>query len=138
MTRFLARLREGLSRFFWGRYGADALSWALVIASMVLTLLASIFDSGILMLVSYIPLIFALMRMLSRNIPARAKENQKFLGIWKPVKKWFRLQYNRIRDIRTHRYFSCPTCKNNLRVPKGRGEITITCPVCKTRFDRKS
>jgi len=52
MTRFLARLREGLSRFFWGRYGADALSWALVIASMVLTLLASIFDSGILMLVS--------------------------------------------------------------------------------------
>ena len=131
-------MKEKLARFFWGRYGMDTLGWALVIASMALTFLSSIFDSGILLLVSYAPIVWALIRMLSRNTQARVRENQKFLSLWNPVKKWFRLQYHRIRDIRTHRYFPCPSCKNNLRVPKGKGEITVTCPVCKTKFDRRT
>ncbi len=131
-------MKEKLARFFYGRYGMDTFGWALIIASMVLTFLSSLFESGLLMLLSYAPIVYAIFRVLSRNITARAAENRKFLGVWKPLKKWFKLQYNRIRDIRTHRYFACPSCKNNLRVPKGRGEITITCPVCKTRFDRKS
>ena len=131
-------MKEKLARFFWGRYGMDQLGWALVIASMVLTFLSSVFGSSLLLVISYVPLVLAILRILSRNINARVRENQKFLTYWKPVKKWFKLQYSKLRDIRTHRYFSCPTCKNALRVPKGRGHITITCPVCKTRFDAKS
>ena len=64
--------------------------------------------------------------------------NRMFLNLWKMIKKWFKLHFSKLRDIRTHKYFSCPKCKNNLRVPKGKGEIVITCPVCKTRFDAKT
>jgi len=131
-------MKEKLARFFWGRYGMDQLGWALVIASMVLTFLSSVFGSSLLLVISYVPLVLAILRILSRNVNARIRENQKFLTYWKPVKKWCKLQYSKLRDIRTHRYFSCPSCKNALRVPKGRGQITITCPVCKTRFDAKS
>ena len=131
-------MKEKLARFFWGRYGMDQLGWALVIASMVLTFLSSVFGSSLLLVISYVPLVLAILRILSRNVNARMRENQKFLTYWKPVKKWCKLQYSKLRDIRTHRYFSCPNCKNALRVPKGRGQITITCPVCKTRFDAKS
>ena len=39
----------------------------------------------------------------------------------------------------THlRYFSCPHCRQQVRVPKGRGKISITCPKCGTQFIKKS
>lgn len=131
-------------RFFYGRYGVDTLGYALVILSVAVSVtssflrIASPIASLILWVLSYAILGFEIFRMLSKNYSARRRENDKFLVLWKPVKKWFKLIGNRIRDRKTHRYFSCPGCKNNLRVPKGRGEITITCPVCKTRFDRKT
>ena len=144
MKSILQRIKNTLARFFWGRYGADKLGYAILILSMVLSLASSLSASEsavvplILYLISYGLLILMLWRMLSKNTAARARENAKFLGIFARVKKWFKLQYSRMRDIRTHRYFACPNCKNNLRVPKGRGEITITCPVCKAKFDRRT
>lgn len=137
-------MKEKLIRFFWGRYGSDALGYALIIVSLVLNLVASFFGAqlgvaaAVMWVVSYILLAWELFRMFSRNIYARRRENERFVGRTKPVKKWFKLQKNKLRDRKTHKYFSCPKCKNNLRVPKGRGEITITCPVCKTRFDRRT
>lgn len=144
MRNFFYRLRVTAQRFLYGRYGVDKLGYAILIVSMILSLASSLtaafypVASNIMYVVSYGLLIWMLFRMLSKNRTARSRENSKFLGIWKKIKKWFSLQQNRIRDIRTHRYFSCPSCKNNLRVPKGRGEITITCPVCKTKFDRRT
>ncbi len=137
-------LKDKITRFLMGRYGLDPLGYALIILSMALSLTSSVVNSVshavsyALWILSYAVLVWAVFRVLSRNIYARRRENEKFMGIWKPVKKWFKLQYNRIKDIKTHRHFACPNCKNNLRVPKGRGTITITCPVCKTKFDRKS
>lgn len=131
-------------RFFYGRYGTDALAYALIILSVVASVTSSLIGvvsdtvSYILWVLSYVILVFAVFRMLSRNYSARRRENDKFLALWKPTKKWFKLQYNRVRDFKTHKYFSCPKCKNNLRVPKGKGAITITCPVCKTKFDERT
>ena len=89
-------------------------------------------------MISYVPLVLAILRILSRNVNARMRENQKFLTYWKPVKKWCKLQYSKLRDIRTHRYFSCPHCKQTCRVPRGRGKIEIRCPKCQTRFVKKT
>jgi LSD1 subclass zinc finger protein len=54
------------------------------------------------------------------------------------VRKSFKLTKNKFRDRKTHRYFNCPTCHNTLRVPRGRGEIRVSCPVCKTITVTKS
>lgn len=131
-------MMEKLRRFMYGRYGADKLCVALIILSMLLSLVAGAFRNVIVQILAYLPVIWALFRMFSKNTQARYKENLVFLKLWNPVEKWGKLQYNKLRDIKTHRYFSCPNCKNTLRVPKGKGEITITCPVCKHRFDRKT
>ena len=34
--------------------------------------------------------------------------------------------------------FVCPTCKQKLRVPRGKGKISITCPKCATSFIKKT
>lgn len=144
MNNILTKIKQALARFFYGRYGVDKLGYAVVIISLVIsfvsTILAAKFfiPSLILQIISYALLIWALFRVLSKNRQARYRENMMFLNLCKLVKKWFKLQFSKIRDVRTHKYFSCPKCKNNLRVPKGKGEIVITCPVCKTRFDAKT
>lgn len=120
-----------------GRYGTDQLCIALVITSMAIALIGSAAESIFIQIPAYLLLIWALVRSMSRNLAARRRENEKFMQLWRPVEKWFRLQKNRFRDRKTHKYLTCPKCRNTLRVPKGRGEITITCPVCKERFDKK-
>lgn len=137
-------LKEKIARFFYGRYGMDKFGYFIVIISLVLSLASSLLGgvsnilSYALWVLSYVLLAYEIFRMLSKNRMARYKENQAYLGIWNSTKKFFKLNFSKIRDARTHRYFACPNCKNSLRVPKGHGEITITCPVCKTKFDRKT
>ena len=115
----------------YGRYGLDKLGYAILITSMILTLVTSIFggDGNYL---SMLLLIWECYRFFSKNIYKRSQENSKFCGITKSIKKKLGLMKNQLRDRKTHRYFDCTTCRNTLRVPKGKGEIKVTCPVCKT------
>ena len=137
-------MRQRLARFFFGRYGIDSLGYTLIIVSLVMSLVSSLTAaiwgtfSTVIWILSYVLLVWEIFRMLSRNIMARRRENDVFFGWFKPIKKFVKLSSNKLRDRKTHKYFVCPKCKNNLRVPKGRGEITITCPVCKTRFDGRT
>jgi len=132
------KISDKIRRFFYGRYGTDQLCIALVVLSMLFTVLSGIFESLALELLSSLLIFYAMYRMLSKKIYARQKENAAFMKIWSPIGKKLKLWANMIRDRKTHRYFSCPGCKNTLRVPKGKGEITITCPVCKKRFDKRT
>ena len=128
-----------------GRYGTDQLSIALLVLYMLLYLLAQITGWYVLALLSFIPFIWCFFRMFSRNVNKRYSENYRFTSWWNPiwakmrgvvykVKAWFRKTTGRMKDKKTHKYYKCPNCSNTLRVPKGKGKISITCPVCKTEF----
>lgn len=41
-------------------------------------------------------------------------------------------------DKRTHRIFKCPNCAQKIRVPKGKGRISIKCPRCRIEFIKKT
>ena len=81
---------------------------------------------SVLSLLAYIPLIWSIYRMYSRNIEARRRENTAFLRF-----------FSRLTD-KQYRYFRCPQCGQQLRVPRGRGKISITCPKCHNQFIKKS
>ena len=125
-----------LRRFMMGRYGADQLTFATLLLSMVLVM----FTRGRLWPLSvagFLLLGWAYFRMLSRNISARARERGVFLRYWYRVKNgWMKLA-GRLQD-RAHRYYRCPQCRQQLRVPRGRGKIVITCPRCHHEFVRKT
>ena len=133
----------------YGRHGGDQLSMALLVLYCVLLLLSDILRSPILYLLSLAVIIFCFYRMLSRNWQRRWKENEWFLKWWSPTIGWFRSLFRRVRadgnrlhlrfrDRKTSRYYRCPKCGNTLRVPKGKGKIAITCPVCRCEFIRKT
>ncbi len=125
---------DWLRKFMYGRNGGDQLSISLVVLSMAVTLIARISDISILLTISYVPLLMALYRMLSKDIQRRRLENRRFLLIFNPIYAKFKQNLRRIKEFRTHRYYKCAKCNTMLRVPKGKGKISITCPKCKEKF----
>lgn len=120
------RIRYSLQRFMYGRNGADELSWVLLAVGIVLSIVCSLSNIGMLYVISYIPLILAVWRMYSRNLERRHQENARFVGF-----------FTHLKD-RNNRYFSCPSCHQLVRVPRGKGKINIRCPKCNTQFIKKT
>ena len=116
--------------FMMGRYGADKLNTAILTVGVACSLLGMLlrfpFVSLALTVLAYGLMIWAIFRMLSRNIYKRYQENRKFLRFME-----------RLKD-REHRYYDCPRCRQPVRVPRGKGKIAITCPKCKENFIKKT
>ena len=121
------RLGDGLRRFMYGRYGSDKLNLLLLGGGFLFSLLSSFFeDLAILIIPSYVLLFWTLFRMFSRNIAARQREAAA---------------YNRFTKFftdRQNRYYACPSCGQTVRVPRGKGRISIKCPRCGQRFEKKT
>jgi len=121
-----------------GRYGPDHLNIALIVTSLVLSLLNGIIGFAPVLYMSYVVFVLAIFRMLSRNIPRRRAENDRFIRYWWPVRTKIGRAVANIRHGKTHRFIRCYGCGNTLRVPKGKGRLQITCPRCGERFIKKT
>lgn len=129
-ARLLFKMRMGLQRFMQGRYGTDKLNTLILIIGLVLCIGSMFLPAGwpvlVMTLLAYACSFIVIFRSLSRNTHQRYRENRRYLSL-----------INRIKD-REHRYFSCPKCRQSVRVPKGKGKISITCPRCREKFIRKT
>lgn len=121
-----------------GRYGPDQLSFFLLVLYLIITILSTFLRIPILTYVSLVLVIWCWFRLFSKNKYKRSAENTKFLRMVYPITSRFHKMKNRLRDRKTYKFYKCPSCKQELRVPKGKGEITITCPKCKTKFDKRT
>lgn len=128
-----------LRKFMYGRYGVDELSIALLIVSLVLMIIGG-FSSKlfILRLISDVFIVLYMFRIFSKNIYKRQQEYYKYLNVKNKIVGFIKGKSNRAKDLKTYKYFTCPNCKQKLRVPRGNGKITITCSKCKTQFKGKS
>ena len=131
------RFRERFQRFMADRYGADRLYHFLLAICFILIVINLFIGSFVLSLLELAILGYATFRTLSKNIYKRQQENLKFLKLIEKPMKFLNLQKCKKRDRKTHVYRKCPSCKNNLRLPKQKGKHTVVCPCCKHRFDVK-
>ena len=131
-------MKEKFYRFMQGRYGADELSKFLTGVAMALIILNILTKSRIFSLLFWVCLIYSYIRMFSKNYSARYAENQKFLGLKsKWLYKWE--GHKKLREQKKiYHIYSCPYCKQKIRIPKGKGTIIITCPKCKQEFGKRS
>lgn len=126
-----------IQQFMYGRYGSDKLNFVLLIAGIVVSLIGQFTGFFPLVIVSYAFYVYAIYRMLSKNITARQKEYYSFLKVWTPITKWFKMRKTIFDNRKTYRYFKCPNCKQWLRAPKGKGKIQVTCQKCRKEFVKK-
>lgn len=125
-----------IASFMQGRYGNDKLNLLLLILTFLLYFI-NIFVRNVFLLLAAL-LIFALyiFRAFSRNITKRMYENRIFEKVCLSVTRFFRLQFKKIKEIKTHRYFKCPYCKAQLRVRRRTGTHPVRCPMCKQEFKK--
>ena len=153
-----------LARFFAGRYGIDSLYTALTVGALALIFVNLFLGWWNIDLLIMPMLIRSMFRTFSRNIPARRRENDLWVKIWKKitfgkgaVRDWRaspgyggygtygnygypppqppRQKKKKLKTDKYHCFRICPECKANIRLPKQRGKHTVVCPRCKCRCE---
>ena len=121
-----------------GRNGTDDLNRFLMIVWVILWVIELLTKNGILSILSFALLIYLYFRMFSRNLSKRYRENVAYLNMKNKITSKFRSKKSEMQQRKTHHIYKCPTCKQKIRIPRGKGRICITCPKCKTEFTKVS
>lgn len=124
-----------------GRYGFDQFSRFLMTAGLVMAILCMFLR----FLPTHIPYyicsflntffyVFAVFRMLSRNISKRTLENEKYLSLRNKVMPFFDEWTKNLRD-KNYVYKKCPKCSAKLRLKRIKGKHITKCPKCGLKFN---
>lgn len=131
--------------FLEGRYGVDPFSiFVMCVAALLLT---SRF--WVVWIVSGLLLIYVVFRALSRHLDARRRELEGFYNLFRRLMAWFQRAWfkttgffrrigPRLAERRDFVVFKCPKCKAKLRLPRHRGKLAVTCPMCGHQFIRRT
>ena len=128
-------MRYKFHAFFSGRNGFDALGKMLLWPALILLVAGSAVRiawlSSMIYYLALALLICVYVRALSRNIERCQAQNERYI-------QWRNYRKLRFQQRKTYRFYSCPKCKQHLRVPKGKGRISITCSRCGSSFVKKT
>ncbi|NLC19431.1 MAG: hypothetical protein GX757_09490 [Clostridiales bacterium] len=127
-----------LRKFMYGRYGVDRFSRDIILFSLFITLIASMTRSSLLLWLAYIPLFYAIFRILSRDTQKRARENYIYADLIRKVKVRAKNTKLLLVGTRTHKFYRCKGCRQMIRIPRGKGKISISCPKCRREFISRS
>ncbi len=137
-----------------GRYGLDSFSKFLLIACIPLILIKSYILA--LVFVGY-----SVFRTLSKDFQKRQKEEMAYRtfigtlkyrlgglkyrlskyfnkGILLKVKNKYYKTLKKAEQRKTFVIVKCPECKQKLRLPRGKGNLTVTCKMCKYEFKKRT
>jgi len=137
-----------MQEFMRGRNGSDDLGrFALGVAMvlLVVSFIVGIFSAGVASVFSLLALaciVYSFWRMMSKNVAKRQEENRRWGVKYIPVQVKFRRRCSTFKEWRKYHkdyhLYTCKTCGQSLRVPKGKGKVKVTCPKCHTSFIAKS
>ena len=126
-------------RYGFGQRNAHRINLALLCVYIILVIVNlcadGLFATYVISIVTLADVGYLIFRIFSRNIEARAAENEKFSMILAAFTGFFKYNFRRIKDIRRARYRKCPHCAARIRLPIKKGKHTVLCPRCKNRFD---
>lgn len=129
------KIKWYIQRFMIGRNGRDELQIAVLYGSFILYGFAEIFEKipffPILKIVGILGVFYSIYRFCSKDVPRRREENRKFLQEIEFLKL-------RISMRKTHKIYRCKGCGRKIRVPRGKGKIEISCPLCGNKFIRRT
>ena len=132
MRKFFGKMAE----FMQDRYGNDKLNNFILAVAAILYLINLFARSSIMIVIILLLTALVIFRAFSKNINKRLYENRRFTDIFGGVSDFFKRQYMKLRDIKTHRYLRCPYCKAQLRLKKRTGVQQIHCPRCGQDFKK--
>ena len=129
------RIKWYLQKFMIGRNGRDELQtislWIAIIFMFLSPMVTRLVKFPLIDALAYGLVLYSIFRFCSKDVYKRREENQKFLR----EVEFFKLR----RSVRkTHKIYRCKGCGRKIRIPKGRGKVEITCPLCGKKFIRRT
>ncbi len=135
-------MKEKIGRFMAGRYGNDKLNqfmMAVFLGCAVLNLFVrNAYASTVLSSWECLLIVLVYIRMFSRNISKRYAENQKYLALENRLRRFFGQKRYLMQQRKEYHIYKCPGCKQKIRIPRGKGKISIRCPKCGEEFIKNS
>lgn len=131
---------NALRRFMAGRNGVDELFYFCFISYLVLyglnfLIIGFSYIGAAVVYYSQLAIIaITVFRILSKNLPKRRAENEKFLAFITKLFPNFELNVKRVREGRGYKFHKCKKCGSILRFPKKKGTFNVTCPKCGNQF----
>lgn len=116
-----------------GRNGPDGLFFFLCGVFLLLFLLGVLLRNAVLLLCDFPIAAWLIFRLLSRNLPARKRENRIFFAVIS-CRHLRRALRARQRKKRGEFFSTCPACGARLKIRRRKGDFLVTCPRCQTRF----
>lgn len=138
MNNLMEKLKTKMARFMYGRNGMDELGRDIYIVSIVIAVVELFARTGVLSVIALAGFIYSVFRTYSKKIFARQMENEKYLSFRRKLEGKRHLQKRKWDDRKTFRYYTCKSCGQTVRVPKGKGKIEIRCPKCGATFVKKT
>ena len=121
-----------------GRYGTDDFYKFLFWVALIGIVINWFFKSQLLSFAVILILVYAMYRVLSKNHSARYAENQRYLQATAKIRYWFDQQKKLMEERKYHHIYTCPKCRQKIRIPKGKGKIMVRCPKCHHEFQKRS
>ena len=121
-----------------GRYGQDELGKFILYLALILLIINLFVKTAALSAAALVLIIYSYYRIFSRDISARYAENKKFLTSLDPLRRKFFSSKNKYDNRKVYKYIKCPKCKFEMKVPKNKGKIRVTCKKCGEKFIVKS
>lgn len=126
----------------YGRYGTDKLNMFLVIMLLVFAVgnfsVRNEYFSMVFTSWEFLLIFLIYYRMFSKNISKRYAENQKYLSIENRVRRFFGKSKYMQQQRKEFHIYTCPQCKQKIRIPRRKGKISIRCPKCGNEFVKNS
>ena len=125
-----------------GRYGNDKLNQFMMAVFLVCAVLnlfvRNAYASTVLNSWECLLILLVYIRMFSRNISKRYAENQKYLALENRLRRFFGQKRYLMQQRKEYHIYKCPGCKQKIRIPRGKGKISIRCPKCGEEFIKNS
>ena len=136
-------MKDKFYRFMQGRYGVDQFAKFTMGVALVSIVLAIFVNTGssagsLLDMLGLVAIVYTYFRIFSRNISKRAPENQKYLSATAKLRQRLNKEKNMMKQRKDYHIYTCPSCGQKVRIPRGKGKIEISCPKCHSKFVKRS
>ena len=136
-------MKDKFYRFMQGRYGVDQFAKFTMGVALVSIVLAIFVNTGsnagsLLDMLGLVAIVYTYFRIFSRNISKRAQENQKYLSATATIRQRLNKEKNLMKQRKDYHIYTCPSCGQKVRIPRGKGKIKISCPKCHSKFVKRS
>lgn len=144
LNKYLTMLREDIGNAMSKRCGLDELNNLLMLVGFIFVVIALFAQNWVFTLIGAIFVILCYIRVFSKKLDKRSKENafyMRYMGrvvlFCQYLKLCVKMKVKTMQDTE-YAYFVCNSCKQIVRVPKGKNKVNIRCPKCSQTFIKRT